>query len=689
MLVLLAPAVQATHIRAGQITATSDSTANPNPLRYFFKLTLYTDSSPGKADQPDATLYFGDGTSQKVNRSAFVALGNNIWYNTYYFDHIYPSPSPNYTVTFNGENRNDDILNMNNSNQQTFFIQTRITIDPFLGINRSPVLLRSPVDVGTIGQIFTHNPDAYDADGDSLSFILKVPQTSIPGQLPPVGQPVPGYRNPDNPFFGGTAVPNPPGGPVTFTLDQQTGQITWNAPNMQGEYNIAFVVEEWRGRRKLGEVTRDMQILIRATTNRRPVLQMPQEICIEAGTLLQQIISASDPDVPNPTAGQLTLSASSGIIPPAVFTNLSASQGQFTWTPACTDIRSQPYQVIFKAEDNPNAPEPKLVDVQTWRITVVGPAPQNLTATPQSRNIQLNWDLYTCQNASKIMIYRKEGPSGFVPGNCVTGVPAGTGYQKIDEVAANVNSYLDTNDGAGLRRGVSYCYLIYAEFPLPAGGKSYASQEICANLDTNVPVMLNVSVTETSETTGKMFVRWTKPANLAAYTQPIAYRLLRADGLVGTGGFTEVFNSTVPTDTVFNDNNLNTRENNYRYKIEFYENATGAIPRLIETTETASNVKLQVTPSATALNLNWTYEVPWDNSRLKHYIYREINSNFILIDSVDAGLTSGSYTDQGTFNNEPLQPRKQYCYYVTTNGTYNNTALPDSLLNNSQQVCVI
>jgi hypothetical protein len=35
-------------------------------------------------------------------------------------------------------------------------------------------------------------------------------------------------------------------GPATVMLDQRTGDIVWNAPGGEGEYNWAFKVIEWR-----------------------------------------------------------------------------------------------------------------------------------------------------------------------------------------------------------------------------------------------------------------------------------------------------------------------------------------------------------------------------------------------------------------------------------------------------------
>ena len=56
-------AARASHIRAGDIQAKIDTTANPNPRRVFFKMVLYTTEGPGVVDQLAATIFFGDGTS--------------------------------------------------------------------------------------------------------------------------------------------------------------------------------------------------------------------------------------------------------------------------------------------------------------------------------------------------------------------------------------------------------------------------------------------------------------------------------------------------------------------------------------------------------------------------------------------------------------------------------------------------
>src|SRR5205085_8776447 len=72
------------------------------------------------------------------------------------------------------------------------------------------------------------------------------------------------------------------------------------APGGKGEYNIAFVIKEWRKINGiwllLGYVERDMQIVVDDCDNQRPELIMPEDICVEAGDEIIQDIFAFDPD---------------------------------------------------------------------------------------------------------------------------------------------------------------------------------------------------------------------------------------------------------------------------------------------------------------------------------------------------------------------------------------------------------
>ena len=69
-----------------------------------------------------------------------------------------------------------------------FYLETTICIPDELlfGYNNSVQLLNPPIDYANIGELFTHNPGAYDPDGDASV----IPASAITGS----GLEVPGYE---------------------------------------------------------------------------------------------------------------------------------------------------------------------------------------------------------------------------------------------------------------------------------------------------------------------------------------------------------------------------------------------------------------------------------------------------------------------------------------------------------------
>ncbi len=713
--VLLPGTARATHLRAGNIGAKVDTTAGHNPRRIFFRMVLYTDLSPNvTVKQPVVTIYFGDGTKQEgIPRTTLdaVPLAKNpdTGLNVYLFEHTFPATG-SYLVSFIGENRNEAVLNMINSINQSFYISTRLTIDPALGLNHTPVLTAPAVDKAGQSQVFLHNPGAYDADGDSLAFRLRSSQQAAePGpNNTPAPVPCTGFVFPQEAVVNAAAkqvayngVPaGQPGAPAIFVQNGYTGQLTWNSPLQVGLYNVAFVVEEWRrtefGPRKIGEVIRDMQIIVKPTNNLRPVLKIPNDTCVVAGTTLTRTITATDGSAPGRAAPTpVTLSAFAGIIPPATFvqstTGPPTAVGTFTWPTECRNVAKEPYSVVFKAQDSPPAPEFPLVDEQVWRITVVGPPPQNLVATPTTNQVTLTWNRYTCANASFIRVYRRENSSNFVPGPCETGIPARAGYALIGSVTADLSAFKDDNGGRGLERGKTYCYRIYADFPLPGLGASIASAEACVTFGGSAARLKNVDVDQTSATAGQITVRWT-PAKLSdtqKLNTPSGYRLSRGVGLAPTAYALVRTKSFALTDSVFVDTNLNTADTQYTYKLDlFYASAPGSTNEVVEPEGTASSVRTTAVPDGLTktVAVRWTYQVPWNNAPKPVIVYRrnDPGTAFTQVGTAPTTATGGSFVDQ----DPALVKGNSYCYYVLTEGQYAPTGYLSSLLNKSQVYCV-
>ncbi|WP_223648522.1 gliding motility-associated C-terminal domain-containing protein [Hymenobacter psoromatis] len=722
---------QATHIRAGDIQSKVDSiTGNPNHI--LFRLTIYRDKNGIDQTLADTNIFFGDGTTlnggdKDASGQPLMTRRTDVARSTvdtdvylFEFDHFF-SGAGLYHVSFIGENRNANIVNMANSVNTSFYVQSDVTINSAYGLNHSPVLLAPALDKAATEQVFLHNPAAYDADGDSLSFKLRTCQQVLGGAPAAksnknVAVPVDcsNYTYPDNQALapGAKQVPYtgvPAGDPTKNAIlvqDVHTGQITWNAPARAGIYNIAFTVEEWRrtanGFRQIGSVIRDMQIIVSPTDNLPPMLTAPPDVCVVANQPVTLRISATDGSAPGAAAPTpITLFAYSGVLPPtasnpAAFvknTTSTTSTGTFTWTPDCSRVSNQPYLVVFKAQDsppNPNVTTPILIDEKTVRITVVGPPPQNVRAVAASSSAGLvslvTWDRYSCQNAKNLLIFRREGCYNYTPGPCDTGLPAGSGYVQVGSVPPTATTFTDDNAGKGLTRGKAYSYRVYAMFPLPSGGASIVSNEACLTFSGRSAVLTNVDVNTTDATTGQITVKWTQPRadNAGTFGAPYGYRLSRS---IGAGAPALVATLTNLTDTTYVDRGLNTTASQYTYTLAFFntDRSTGTAVEKSETSPTATSVRASLVPDGIAktITVNWAYTVPWDNSQQPSRIYRQDTptGTFNQIATVTPSATSGTYVDRAVVAGQ------QYCYYVQTTGQYAGVPYLLNLLNNSQQVC--
>ena len=712
----------ATHVRAGEITTRRLS---PTSLTYEITLTAYFDEIRGRAAADDANRYifcFGDGSQAEVQRSSRRFInGRTSSINTYTITHTFPGPGV-YTIGIQIPNRNADTKNLPpaaSSDNIIFYVSTTIVINPALQINSTPVMLNPPLDSAQVGQRFCHNPAAFDVDGDSLAYRLSVPKDA-PGN-PCISRNYPNYQNPTQ--YSRTSES---GGPASFSINASTGELCWDAPGEEGQYNFAFIVEEWRNGVLIGEITRDMQIIVVDQPNRRPQIQPLAELCVEAGTLINQTITATDPDghrviitafggpfntgpdnqpLPN---GQLVPPAYARLLNGGIVQNQPA-QATFSWQTNCNQLRDEPYDITLKVTDVPPRPIAGLVSFQTLRIRLIGPAVQGLTARPTAqasrRAVLLNWQPYACgAQGTQLIVYRKEGctPDSISP--CTTGAPPG--YVEVARLPQSATTYTDT---AALRRGIGYAYRIVARYPGANGGFSVASAQQCLELPLLAPVITQVTVDSTGSPTsrpaGQITVRWSRPLGLQPgdLGGPYQYRLLRAEGLTGTA-FTPV--ATINTslapgvaDTVFVDRTagLNTQAQAYRYQLEFYYTSNGTLTRL-DATEPASSVRLSVTAGQRQLSLSWQASVPWSNQNQTHRIYRSRtgpNGPFNLIAEVAVqGPASFTFVDTGTdtyaqdgTSSGPLSADSSYCYRVLTRGRYADARLAGfGLLENYSQI---
>lgn len=656
---LIAGELMATHNRAGEITYRW-----LGGYKYEITITTYTKTSSRQADRQSLdSVYFGDGSPPAVfTRDSKIDLDPSvdISINTYTEEHTY-SGSGTYLIHFTDPNRNEGVKNIPNSVYVPFYLETQLTINANTGLaNNSPVLTYPPIDRGCVNRIFVHNANAYDPDGDSLSYEL-VP---CGGQN---GQPIPGY------FY--------PPAPVRFDINPITGDVTWDSPQDTGEFNVAFHIIQWRRGLRVGYVRRDMQILIGRCNNLPPVITALSDTCILAGDTLTFNVTAIDPNRNivglSASGGPFVVSNRATFVP--IINNNDTVVSRFNWITTCGNIRNQPYYAQFSAQDSPPLPEIPLVSLEGRFIRVIGPAPQSLNATALGSSVILDWTAPPCANVTSYNIYRRNGPyPGTIECPCDNGVPSSTGYTLIATVSNGVLTYTDDNNGSGLSIGIEYCYLVTAVYG-NGGPEGCASTEACVRLRKDAPIITNADVTATDNTTGSVYVAWGKPTELdtVLFPGPYQYRLFHSPDLNG-GNFDPtpiaVFNDL--NDTVFNDQNIDTRTHGWSYRIEFYYTNAGTLT-LKTTTAIASTIFLSIAPTDNRLNLSWALNVPWSNNRYDVFRLNPVTSVFDSITSV-TGLT---YSDTGLVNGQ------QYCYYIRSIGRYATTGLIDPIVNRSQQVC--
>lgn len=641
----------ATHNRAGEITYVQLS-----DLTYEFTVTTFT-YTLSYADRPELTVEWGDNSSSVAIRSERTALPNYYQKNVYKINHTFPGPGV-YVIVMQDPNRNYGVQNIPNSVNVVFSIRTILIVNPAMGRNSTPVLLNPPYDKAAKGHIFIHNPAAFDPDGDSLSYKLTICTRED-------GKPIENYSFP----------------PATnkFYVDSISGDLVWDTPADTGKYNVAMEIQEWRNGKKIGVVVRDMQIEVFNTRNNPPVNGPLKDLCAEVGDTIDFIVTSTDKD-----NDQIYLKATSGIFQlsgcHAEFIKIDSVAGSASrrlwWVPCHENVRSQPYDVVIKSEDDNS--ELRLFDIDNMKIKILGPSPTVNTANPEGKFIKLTWQDYGTDVISGFSIYRREGASGFTPDSCTASLPSSTGFVKVGYAAGSSTvTFVDTDNGQGLQFGREYTYRIVAVYP--NGTESKASNEVASTLVSGVPVIKNVSVINTDAVNGSIYISWKKPDKLDtifAYG-PYKYKIYRAEGITGTNylQIDSILTADL-NDTVYTDNLINTQTKGYIYKIELYNDESGNVFQIGDPSF-ASSLFIEVNPGDMKAKFTVHRNVPWLNSRYDYFRWNEITLKF---DSVGTSNLL-TYTDTG------LENGKQYCYYIRSTGGYQHPDLPKNLINLSQESC--
>ncbi len=184
---------------------------------------------------------WGDSSFDTISLSGVnFILDSSIISKTYIATHTFGG-NGTFNISLELPNRTGGILNIPNSINVPFYIETQIIINSFVGANNSPDFTSPAIAKSYINNIITYNSNAIDLDGDSISYKL----TNCRGSS---GLPIGGYSLP---FTNNL-----------FLLDSITGNLIWDSPIVSGDYNIAILIEEWRQGIKIGSIIRDVQFQI-------------------------------------------------------------------------------------------------------------------------------------------------------------------------------------------------------------------------------------------------------------------------------------------------------------------------------------------------------------------------------------------------------------------------------------------
>ncbi|MCB0845583.1 MAG: T9SS type A sorting domain-containing protein [Bacteroidetes bacterium] len=436
------------HIRAEHISGTT----------YKITLTTYTDPAPAGIDRctsdleiwslgasptliqniddiprrngPPLTLPPSDcQIANPLSGTLFLGtVKKNIYDTTYTF-----SAPGTYEIRYSDLARSSVLVNINGADGFDMYMDCRVVVPAGNVTDNPPLFLNENLyDMVCVGQTWTHNPGGFDPDGDSLVYSLR-PCYYYSGTGMNTPSVIPSYLFPDNPMFGIS----------TLSMDSLTGIITWDSPLSPGMYALAYQVDSYRNGSFMGRIIGETVISVMTCQLSPPILEVPTQLFTFPGDTLiipvlvynnslndslylefnnaalgnNGLFSSLPFNMPSVTGlvidGQTGGQTSFNSIPFSTFNSGSVPdtiKAAIAWIPDCSEI-GKTYQLDLWAhnilEFNPSSFHPLVGTYKSPRITVLPPAPENVTVALDTitGEITLAWDSSICFPPDSYNIY--------------------------------------------------------------------------------------------------------------------------------------------------------------------------------------------------------------------------------------------------------------------------------------------
>lgn len=571
-------------------------------------------------------------------------------------------------LSYTGDQRRGDITNIEDplSGNYEIYVETFVFIDGSVPSNSTPEFTTPPQGIAAKDRVYTYDIAAVDPEGDSLSYELVELRYED-------GLVIPDQWFPDDPRFGNSQI----------TIDPLTGILTWDSPRIEGVFNVAIQVNEWRNGARKSFSVRDFPIDVVEVDNEEPIITQVRDTCITSGQELVLPVEIVDPDGDRLN---FNISGSPTLLSPAMIASdifgVGTSNINFNmrWIPGCDAIQKNPHAAITRAwDDNPIV---SLTTFEASLITVYPEFPKNIQATfnyTGTKSVELNWDAYRCNGANnKIIIYRAECDSTLDRSVCDFKLPDEFSYTKIAELDADEVTFVDDNNGQGLRGAVTYHYVISGKLTFPSIIEGPPSEVISISSTLEAPIITNVSIDSTSATNGKIAVKWISPPGFDQVTNPgpYAYELYRSIGLDGNG-FSDSPIYTVTSNTLDNgeflDTLLNTQELSFSYKVKLLYSG-GDIE-----SDFATTTRLETTPGPRLIDLDWEENSVWFRPDSLYQVVWQDTLPDKIIDSVN--------TLNDFYRIDDLIDGDTFCFYVETRNVFCIQEVADVYTNFSNISC--